>query len=242
MLGAALAQRARGTRRPAGRRPCSRRSARRSPPRSRRRAPRTAPRPHRASLYGAVSVSCAAPSVTPGRPGQAERREPAPAALGQQRVGVPVVAAVELHEQVAAGGAARQPDGASSRPRCPTRPGAPSRRAAIASTIRLGELDLRLGRHPEAGSASGSRGGRLDDRGVRVPEQQRAPGLHEVDVARRRSTSSIHAPSPRADEHRRAADGPERADRRDRRRRGSRAGRARTGPRSPSRARMLAGR
>ena len=147
-----------------------------------------------------------------GRARQAERRQSRSAAFGQQRVGMPVVAALELDDQVAARDAARQPD---RRHRRLGARGHETDRLDARHRIddACGELHLALGRHAERGAAPRCLGSGRDDRGVRVAEQQGAPGLHEVDVA-----GALHVLDPRAfaacREHRRAADRTERAHRR----------------------------
>ena len=95
---------------------------------------------------------------------------------------MPVVAAGELQDPVAASRRAGEPDRAHRRlgPRR-DEPHLVDRRHRI-DDLR-GELDLGLRRRPEARSALD----RLDDRGNRlvvgVAEEERAPGHHPVDVA-----------------------------------------------------------
>ena len=111
---------------------------------------------------------------------------------------------------------------------------------AIASTIRVASSTSASVGIPKLVPARRRCGRRLDDRRVRVAEQQRAPGLDEVDVARagrvldpralaaRRGTPASRPPTRR----------PARVSRPPR---GSPTGRGRTTPRSWSPARMLAG-
>ena len=203
MLVAELRGALRGSRARAAPRPCSRRPARprrrRPRARARRRSTRTAPR----SLNGAVSVSRAAPSVTPGRRRDAERREPAAGALGEQRVGMAVVAALELHEQVAPGRAAREPDRAHrGLGAAVDEPHPVDARHRIDDA--LGELDLADGRRAERGAHRRRPARRLDDLGSCVAEQQRAPRLHEVDVAVAVGVDQVGALAA-LDEHGRAA-------------------------------------
>ena len=60
-------------------------------------------------MYGATTVSAVAPPGTPAVAGTPSVAGPG-AGLGEQRVGVPVVAAGELEDAVALRRAARQPD------------------------------------------------------------------------------------------------------------------------------------
>ena len=133
------------------------------------------------SLNGTVSVSRAAPSVTPGEPGIPNVATPLPRTLREQRVRVPVVAALELHDEVAPGEASRQADRAHRR-FGPARDEPDHLDRRHRGRDPFGELDLALGRRAERGPARRRLPGRLDDLGSRVTEQQRAPRLHEVDV------------------------------------------------------------
>ena len=176
----AAAQRARGTPAPAGPAPCSPGTARRAWPRA--RAPAHAASSAAASFHGTTIVAAACAGGDAGGGGDSLRRE-ARAGLGEQAVDVPVVGAGELDHLLAARRRARQPQRASSRPRCPRRSGAPSRRPACARHLRR-QLDLRRGRRavaraPRRGRASTA----STHRRVRVAEDQRAPGAHVVDVA-----------------------------------------------------------
>ena len=133
------------------------------------------------SLKATVSVSSASAAGTPLLSGIPKRRA-ARAGLHEQAVGVPVIAAVELDEQVAPGGAAGHADGAHrglgaradqphhlhrrvggrERPR-PSRPRAPwARRSWCRAPGRLGD--------------------RLDHRRGGVAEDERPPRADEVDV------------------------------------------------------------
>ena len=103
------------------------------------------------SLKGTVSVSRAAPSVTPGEPG-IPNVAAAPRTLREQRVRVPVVAALELHDEIAPGEASCQTDRAHRR-FGPARdePDHLDRRHRARDPF--GELDLALGRRAERGPA-----------------------------------------------------------------------------------------
>ena len=116
-----------------------------------------------------------------GRRGDAERRE-ARAGGGEQRVGVTVVAARELEDPVAAGGAAGEADRAHRRlgPRG-DEAHLLDRRHRVDDL--LGELDLAL----RSARRTSSRARRLldgrDDLRVRVAEDERPPRHDPVDVA-----------------------------------------------------------
>ena len=156
------------------------------------------------SSSGSTRVSPANGRRHAGRRRAAEGREPG-ARGDQQVIGVAVVAAGELDDQVAPGGAARQADGAHHRL------GAGGDAAhllepGIGGDHRLGELDLggagravgRAARAPPRRSRRAPRGAR--GRGSAAPRSRRSRG------SARPSTSSISAPSARAHEERRAAD------------------------------------
>jgi hypothetical protein len=123
---------------------------------------------------------------------------------------VAVVAAGELHDDVAAGEPAGQPDrrhrGLGARRHQPE----PLDRGAADDLLDQG--DLVLGR----GAVRRAAGGRLADRGdhlgVSVPEEHRPPGADQVDVL---VAVDVGEPRParRGDEPGRAADGVERPDR-----------------------------
>ena len=116
-----------------------------------------------------------------GRPWQTEHGHPA-APAGQQAVGMPVVAAVELHHPVATGGAPRQADGAHGR----LRPGRHQPHLLAARhtlTDGLGQQDLTRRGCAEGGAPGGGFGDGTGHHGVRVTEQDRAVRLDEVDVA-----------------------------------------------------------
>src|SRR5262245_49367587 len=111
----------------------------------------------------------------------AERRGPG-ACLGEQRVGVPVVAAGELQDPVALRRSARKPDrahpglGAGA-----DEPHLLDRRERVDDLGR--ELDLAFGRRAEGRPVAGRGANRLDRRRVRVPEEERPEGHHPVDEA-----------------------------------------------------------
>ena len=145
-----------------------------------------------------------------GGAGHGEGGEPGPG-LREQRVDVAVVAAGELHDELAAGEAAGQPDrghgglGAAGHEPDLLRRGP--------ADDRLGELDLGPGRGA-VGRAAGDRlPHRVDDLRVRVAEQHRAPAADQVDVLRAVDVEEVGAGRP-LDEPGGAADGVERADRR----------------------------
>jgi hypothetical protein len=120
---------------------------------------------------------------------------------------VTVVAAVELHEQVAPGRAARDPDGAHRR--LGARADQPHHlHRRIGGADDLGHLDLERGGCAVAGAPARRLGHRLHDGRGRVAQDQRAPGADEVDVG-----PPVRVPEPRPlaarDEERSAADGAE---------------------------------
>ena len=178
-----------------------------SPP----RAP-NASRTASTSLNGAESVSRAAPSVTPGEPGMPKVATPEPAPFASRRVRVAVVAALELQDEVAAGESAGEPDRAHRR-LGPARDEPDHLHRRHGRDDALGELDLRSPSARRTWSRLGCRSCRFHDLGPRVAEQQRAPRLHEVDVAAAVRIDDVRALAPDR-EPRDAADRPERAHRR----------------------------
>ena len=129
------------------------------------------------------------------RPGDPERRHAAPGSLREQRVRVPVVAALELQDEVPSRTSAREADRAHR--------GLGAARHEPDHLDRghrgddpFGELDLELGRGSERGAARGRRASRVDDLGARVSEQERAPRLHEVDVAPAVGVDEVRALAP----------------------------------------------
>ena len=114
------------SRRAAGCSSCCRRSARRSGRRCRRRLRRTVACAASKSLYGSVSVRSASAFGTPGEFGTPSVSAPEPA-LTRNAVAMAVVAAFELHDARAPGGAARERGSPTSSPRCRNSPCAPSR-------------------------------------------------------------------------------------------------------------------
>ena len=156
------------------------------------------------TLYGATTVSATAASVTPAEPGRPERGQPA-ARLGEEQVAVAVVVAGELHDRVAAGGAAGQAHG---------RHGGLGARRHQAHLLdrrhpladRLGQQHLALGRRAVGRAVDGRPLDGLDDGRVGVAGDDRAVGLHEVDVARALDVPHVGALGP-GHEVRRAADG-----------------------------------
>ena len=184
------AQRLRGTRARARRGPCSPPPARRSrrPPRRRARgrrckARRWCRRPPRAGH--------------PAEPARPERRHTA-AAAGEQRVGVAVVAAGELHDPVATG---RAPGEAHRRHRRlgprrdeahhlarRARPRRSPRRGSTSPSVGAPKVVPRAGGAPTA--ASTTRMG--------VAEDRRAPGLDVVELAAGRRRRRRRRPRPEA--------------------------------------------
>ena len=146
-----------------------------------------------------------------GRAGYAKRGH-ARAGLHQQRVGVAVVAAVELHDDLAPGSGARQPDGRHRRL------GAGADEAHLLDGgKRLGHQrgQIGFGRSGRAEARAVARGldDGLDDLRIGVAQNQRAPGADVVDVAIAVGVPDVRALA--ADEERRvAADRTEGADRR----------------------------
>ena len=145
------------------------------------------------------------------RAGDAERGD-AGAGLDQQRVGVAVIAALELDDEVAAGEAAGQADGGHAGL------GAGADEAHLldgreAAADELGEVRLAGMGCAEAGAAASGFADRFDHRREGVAQDHRAPGAEEVDVAVAVGVVEVRALGPH-DEWRMAADGAEGADRR----------------------------
>ena len=104
------------------------------------------------------------------------------AGLGEQRVGVAVVAARELEDAVAVGRAAREPDRAHRGLRAGRdQPHLLHRRHRVHDL--LGEVHLPLGRRAEGRPVCGRLLHGLDDLGVGVAEDERPPRHDPVDVA-----------------------------------------------------------
>jgi hypothetical protein len=93
-----------------------------------------------------------------------------------------VVAALALEDAVAAGHPAGEPQRAHGRLGA-RRHEADLLDGGVGLLHQLGEVDLGLARRPEAGTARGLLLDRLDDVGVTVAEDGRAPGADVVDVA-----------------------------------------------------------
>ena len=122
----------------------------------------------------------------------AERRE-ARARLGEERVGVAVVAAGELEHAVAAREGAREPE--RRHRRLGARGDEPhllDRRHGVDDLGR--ELDLALGRRAEARPVERRLAHRLDRLGVGVAEDQRPPRLHPVERGGGRRSSRGRRP------------------------------------------------
>mmetsp|Transcript_9625 Transcript_9625/g.22391 ORF Transcript_9625/g.22391 Transcript_9625/m.22391 type:complete len:286 (+) Transcript_9625:1897-2754(+) len=134
------------------------------------------------------------------------------ASFHEQRVGVAVVAALELDELGPAGGAAGQADGAHRRF------GARADEAHLVDAGHqlqdlFGQLDLALGGRAEGEALGRSLLHGLPHRRVAVAEDHRAPGADVVDVALPFGVPDIGPLAP-GDEAGRAADGAESAHRR----------------------------
>ena len=130
-----------------------------------------------------------------GRARDPERREPAAGAAREQRVGVTVVAAVELDQGVLPGGRASEAD------RRHRGLGAGGDESHLFDRRNhrddpLGEEDLVLRRDAEGGAPRRRLDGSLDDLLPRVAEQQRSPRLAQVDVARVRRRPRGRHPRP----------------------------------------------
>ena len=129
----------------------------------------------------------------------------------QQRVDVPVIAAGELHDRVATGCRACQPQGRHRRLGSgANQPYLLDRRHDAGHE--LGELHLELGRRAEAQPASDPFGDGLHDGGVRVTQDHRPPGPDEVEVRPPVRIDDRRSPGA-LDEDRVAADGSPRANR-----------------------------
>ena len=130
-----------------------------------------------------------------GRQARAGRRE--------QAVAVPVVAARELHHQVAARGTASQAHG---RHRCLGAGGHEAHllRGRHPAAHLLGQERLRGGGGAEGQAAGGGRLDRGDDLRVGVAQQCWAPGAHQVHIAAALDVGDVGA-ARRGDEPRRAA-------------------------------------
>src|SRR5213078_1634056 len=100
---------------------------------------------------------------------------------GEQRVDVSVVAAGELHDSRATGEAAGEADRRHRRLGAGADEPHLLDRADPGDDL-LGELDLALGRRTEAGAAADLGPHRVDNGGMRMAEDDRAPGADEVDV------------------------------------------------------------
>ena len=146
-----------------------------------RRVRRKLPAPAPTSLYVSVSVCAASSAGTPGR-GRHAQREHARAGLHQQRVGVAVIAALELHDLLPAREAARKPDRAH---RCFGAGAAHAhqldRRHQLDDLARDGRSRFRSARRTTGRSRRLLHG--ADHVGVRMPEDHRAPRPDVVDVA-----------------------------------------------------------
>ena len=147
-----------------------------------------------------------------GRAGDAERGHTGSGTVREEGVGMAVVTAVELQQQVASRDAARQPDRAHR--------GLGSRRdetdhvdAGNGVDDPLGQFDLEERRRAERRASRGGRGRRLHDLGPRVSEEQRAPRLDVIHVAVAVRVEEVGA-VPSFDEGWRAAYGAERPHRR----------------------------
>ena len=93
-----------------------------------------------------------------------------------------VIAARELEDPVTPGRRPREPNGAHRRLRAGGDEPDQLERGHRIDEL-LGELHLALGRGAERRSLARGRDHRLNDLGIRVPEDQRPPRHHPVDVA-----------------------------------------------------------
>ena len=132
-------------------------------------------------LYGNTIVSAAAAPVTPGEDGRPSVATPEPG-VGQQRVAVAVVAAGELDDLGAAGVPAGQPDRAHGGLGAGVDQPQPVDRGHPADDLG-GQLGLGRGGGAEGQTVRRGPLHGLDDGGVGVAEDHRAPGAHQVDVA-----------------------------------------------------------
>ena len=146
----------------------------------------------------------------PRRPRDAERGDAA-ARRDEERIDVPVVAAGELHDLRAAGHAAGEAHGGHRRLR-PRRDEAHLLDGRDGGRDRLRELELAGGRRAVRRAVGGGALHRLDDLGMRVPEDRRAPRLHVVEVLAPVGVDEVGAVRA-CDEERVAADGRERTNR-----------------------------
>ena len=147
-----------------------------------------------------------------GRARDREGREPAAGAAREQRVGVTVVATLELDEGVLAGRATGEPD----RGHRGLGPGGDEPHLFDRGHHRddpLRELHLCFGRDAEGGSSPGGLDRGIHDLLPPVSEEQRSPRLAEVDVTSAVGVLEVGALAPDG-EPRGAADRTERADRR----------------------------
>ncbi len=153
---------------------------------------------------------CDRPLGHAGGVGQAEGGDPA-APAGQQRVGVTVVAAGELHDARPPGVAARHAQRAHGR-LGPGRDEADLLTPGDPRADRLGEEDLALGRCAEGGAGCRGGGDGSGDGGVRVTEDRRAVRLYVVEELVAVGVPDVRALAARH-EVRMAADRAERAHR-----------------------------
>ena len=116
---------------------------------------------------------------TPGVPGTARVASPEPA-CGEQRVDVAVVAAGELHHELAAGEPAGQPDGGHGG--LGARGDQPDLLDRRARDDLLGQLHLGAGRGAVRRAAADRLVDRVEHLRVRVTEQHRTPAADQVDV------------------------------------------------------------
>ena len=158
------------------------------------RAPRRA---RRGRCTGTTIVSATVPSVTPAEPGSPNVATPLPA-CDEQRVEVAVVAARELHDLRRGRSRRARAAPRSSRLRCPTTRGAPSRPTAhVRRSPPASSTSRGVGAPNEVPSAA-ARCTASTIAGCGVAEDRRAPRLHVVEVLRCRRC-------PRGTRRRRAA-------------------------------------
>ena len=154
-----------------------------------------------------TSVSRAAPRVTPGEFGDAQRRG-GTAGGHQQAIDVPVIVARELDDHFAAGESAGESDGAHRRLGAGIdQPHVLDRRDG--RDDQFGQFAFGLGRGAEACAAGDRRFEGRDDGRMGVAENHRSPGADVVDVAVAIDIEQI-GPRPALEKQRLAADAAER--------------------------------
>jgi hypothetical protein len=146
-----------------------------------------------------------------GRGGDAEGRHAGPRG-GEERVGVAVVAAGELEDPVAAGRAAREAQRAHRR-LGPRRDEANLLDRGHGVDELLRERHLALGRRAEGRPRRSRLLHGLDDLGIGVPEDERPPGHHPVEIAVALRVPDVGALAASSEERLAGAHGPPGPDR-----------------------------